>query len=267
MIVQGKKLLITGVLTPDSYAYSVARLALEDGAEIALTTLPDERVRRLVERSATRLQQSNSKGFGKIVILDMDVNNPDDIRNVRDHLAGKWGSLNGVLHSIAFAPRDALGGNFLNTPYQSAAVAFQTSAFSLQALTVGLIELLEKGRPSSVVTMTFDSERAYPSYDWMGVSKAALEAVVRYLALNLGPSQIRVNAVSAGPARTVAARGIPGFDNLADSWLAPLGWDLKKQAEVAKVVLCLFSDYTSVVTGEVIHADGGAHAVAPISLK
>jgi enoyl ACP reductase len=254
VLVDGKRLLITGVLTPGSIAYTVAREALDNGAEVVLTGFG--RTRSLTEKSAKRLPR-------EVDVLELDVNRPEDIEAVREELARRWGSVDGVLHAIAFAPQDALGGNFLHTPPESAVTAFQISALSLKQLAVGVLPLLE-GHDASVVTLDFDATVAWPIYDWMGVSKAALEAVCRYLARDLGPKGIRVNAVSAGPLKTMAAKGIPGFSVLADAWerRAPLGWDVSDPTDVARTILWLMSDWSRRVSGEIIHVDGGFHAMA-----
>jgi enoyl ACP reductase len=253
VLVDGKRLLITGVLTPGSIAYAVAREALENGAEVVLTGFG--RTRSITEKTARRLPR-------EVEVLELDVNQPAHIRAVSDELASRWGTVDGVLHAIAFAPADALGGNFLHTPYESASTAFQVSAFSLKELTAGLLPVLE-GHHASVVTLDFDARVAWPVYDWMGVCKAALESVTRYLARDLGPRQIRVNAISAGPIRTMAAKGIPGYSMLADAWSrrAPLGWDVGDPTVVARVALWLFSDWSRGVCGELIHVDGGFHAM------
>ena len=253
MLVDGKRLLITGVLTPGSIAYAVAKEALDNGAEVALTGFG--RTRSLTEKTARRLPT-------EVDVLELDATKPDDVEKVGDELARRWGAIDGVLHAIAFAPGDALGGNFLNTSYESAAAAFHISAFSLKTLTVGLLPVLAD-HDASVVTLDFDARVAWPVYDWMGVSKAALESVTRYLARDLGPRRIRVNAVSAGPLRTMAARGIPGFELFSGIWerRAPLGWNVGDPAPVARVVLWLLSDWSRGVTGELIHVDGGFHAM------
>ena len=253
MLVDGKRLLITGVLTPGSIAYAVAREALDNGAEVVLTGFG--RTRPLTERAARRLPR-------EVDILELDVNQPSDVRAVAEELERRWGGVDGVLHAIAFAPADALGGNFLNTPYESAATAFQVSAFSLKTLTAELLPVLE-GHDASVVTLDFDARVAWPIYDWMGVCKAALESVTRYLARDLGARGVRVNAVSAGPLRTMAAKGIPGFELFADVWArrAPLGWDVTDATSVARTVLWLLSDWSRGVSGELIHVDGGFHAM------
>jgi enoyl ACP reductase len=253
VLVDGKRLLITGVLTPGSIAYAVAREALDNGAEVVLTGFG--RSRSLTERTARRLPKP-------VDVLELDATKPEDVAAVCDELSGRWGRLDGVLHAIAFAPADALGGNFLDTPFESASTAFHISTFSLKTLTTGLRPVLE-GHDASVVTLDFDARVAWPVYDWMGVCKAALESVTRYLARDLGPAGIRVNAISAGPLRTMAARGIPGFSLFADVWArrAPLGWDVSDPTDVARSVLWLFSDWSRRVSGELIHVDGGFHAM------
>jgi meromycolic acid enoyl-[acyl-carrier-protein] reductase len=252
-MLEGKKLLITGVVNRESIAYEVARQAQEAGAEVVLTSFG--RVRRMTERAASRLPQPPD-------VLQLDVNSPDDLEAVAGELRERWGRVDGVLHAIAFAPEDALGGNFLNTPGESAEVAFRTSAFSLKALAAALADLYpEEG--ASVVGLDFDASVAWPVYDWMGVAKAALEATSRYLARDLGPRGVRVNLVSAGPLGTLAARGIPGFGDLATAWQrqAPLGWDTEDPAPVAGAILFLLSDLARAITGEILHVDGGFHAM------
>jgi enoyl ACP reductase len=253
VLVDGKRLLITGVLTPGSIAYAVAKEALDNGAEVVLTGFG--RGRSLTEKTARRLP-------GEVDVLELDATKPEDVEAVREDLERRWGAVDGVLHAIGFAPADALGGKFLDTPYESAATAFHVSAFSLKTLTVGLLPLLTD-HDASVVTLDFDARVAWPVYDWMGVSKAALEAVTRYLTRDLGPRGVRVNAVSAGPLRTMAAKGIPGFEVFADVWKrrAPLGWDVTDATNVARTVLWLLSDWSRGVSGELIHVDGGFHAM------
>jgi enoyl-[acyl-carrier protein] reductase I len=252
MLLEGKRYLITGVLTPQSIAFEVARVAQEEGAEIVLSGFG--KAMSLTERTARRLPNPPE-------ILELDANDPAHVERLAGDLERRWGSVDGFLHAIAFAPPDALGGAFLDTPWQSASVALQTSAYSLKAITVGLLPLLSEG--ASIVSLDFDATQAWPIYDWMGVSKAALEAVTRYLAMYLGPKGIRVNCVSAGPLRTMAAKGIPGFDGLAASWgrRAPLSWDIKDPEPVARTVAFLLSDWSRGITAEIIHVDGGYHAV------
>ena len=257
LMLQDKKLLITGVITKDSIAWEVARQAQEAGAEVVLTGFG--RAKRMTERAATRLPQT-------VDVLDLDVNDPDQLQAVVDDLRERWGRVDGVLHAIAYAPADALGGNFLETPPESATQAFQTSAYSLKALSAAMLPLMEDG--GAIVGMDFDAQVAWPVYDWMGVAKAGLEAVSRYLARDLGPKGVRVNLVSAGPLGTLAANGIPGFDDLARAWetQAPLGWDTEDAGPVAAAVCFLLSDHARAITGEILHVDGGFHAMgtAPV---
>ena len=249
----GKKLLITGVITRESIAYEVARQAQEAGAEIIVTGFG--RAKRLTERAAAKLPNPPE-------VLELDVNRPEDLEALAAELKQRWGQVDGILHAIAFAPEDALGGRFLTTPAESAITAFQTSAFSLKALSVAL-EPLFPSKGGSVVGLDFDASVAWPVYDWMGVAKAALEAVSRYLARDLGPRNIRVNLVSAGPLGTIAARGIPGFQELASAWdrQAPLAWDPEDPGPVASAVCFLLSDLARAITGEILHVDGGFHAM------
>ncbi len=253
MLLDDKKLLITGVLTPASIAFSAAEAAQEQGAEIVLTSFG--KAMSLTERCAKRLPTRPD-------VLEMDVNNTEHVQGVAEDLDERWGRLDGFLHAIAFAPQDALGGNFVNTPWESVATAFQTSAFSLKALAAGLLPLM-KERGGSIVSLDFDASVAWPIYDWMGVCKAGLEAVTRYLARDLGPHGIRVNCVSAGPLRTIAAKGIPGFDVISDAWgtRAPLGWDVTDPSPVGRTIAFLLSDWSRGITGEIVHVDGGYHAI------
>jgi enoyl-[acyl-carrier protein] reductase I len=252
VILAGKRLLITGVITKDSIAFHAAEQAQREGAAVVLTSFG--RVRRLTERAAQRLPEPCE-------VLELDVNREQDLAAVADSLRARWGGLDGVLHAIAFAPEDAIGGNFMSAPPESAVEAFRTSAYSLKSLGAALAPLMPAG--GSIVGMDFDASVAWPIYDWMGVAKAALESVSRYLARDLGPAGIRVNLVSAGPLGTVAARGIPGFERLAALWpeVAPLGWDVEDPAPVAAAILFLLSDYSRAITGEIVHVDGGFHAV------
>ena len=257
MLLDGKKLLITGVLTDDSIAFAVARAVQEAGAEILLTNVG--KGVRLTERVAKKLPATPD-------VMQMDVNDPDDIAAVASEVMSRWGRVDGVLHAIAFAPQDALGGNFLSTPWESAATTLQTSTYSLKALAVGMLEPLKVAgadRGASIVALTFDGRFAWPIYDWMGVAKAGLEATTRYLARDLGEHNIRVNTVSAGPVRTMAGKGIPGFTELAGIWSqrAPLAWSLTDATPVGQMCAFLFSDMAPMTTGELIHVDGGYHAL------
>jgi meromycolic acid enoyl-[acyl-carrier-protein] reductase len=255
-LLEGKRLLITGVLTKGSIAYSVAERAQQQGAEIVLTGFG--RTRRMTERAASRLPDPPD-------VLELDVNNPEDFEMLVGELRQRWGALDGALHAIAFAPGDALGGNFMSAPPESAELAFRTSAYSFKALGEALAPLMDDG--GSLVGMDFDASVAWPIYDWMGVAKAALESVSRYLARDLGEQGIRVNLISAGPVETPAAQGIPGFDVLSGLWgkQAPLEWNSSDPAPVADAVLFLLSDLSRAVTGEILHVDGGFHAMgAPL---
>jgi enoyl ACP reductase len=251
----GKRFLITGVLTRKSIAFAVAREAQLAGGEVLLTGFG--RTRRMTERAAARLPEPSE-------VLELDINSEDDLAGLAGEIETRWGGLDGALHAIAFAPADAIGGRFMETPPESAMEAFKTSAYSFKALAQHLAPLMDRG---SFVGLDFDASVAWPSYDWMGVSKAALEAVNRYLARELGPRGIRANLVSAGPISSPAAGGIPGFDGLSGSWheAAPLGWDPDDPTPVARAVCFLLSDWSEAISGELIHVDGGAHAVAGVS--
>jgi meromycolic acid enoyl-[acyl-carrier protein] reductase len=252
MLLDGKKLLVTGVVTRRSIAYAVAERAQLAGAEIVLTSFG--RARRMTERAAARLPDPPD-------VLELDVNKEEDFEALSAELDSRWGGVDGAVHAVAFAPEDALGGKFMSTPAQSAEAAFRTSAYSFKALGEAVAPLMKDG--GGLVGLDFDASVAWPAYDWMGVSKAALEAVSRYLARDLGPSRVRVNLVSAGPVETPAAGGIPGFDKLAGAWRsqAPLGWDSEDPTPVADAVCFLLSDWARGITGEIVHVDGGFHAM------
>jgi enoyl-[acyl-carrier protein] reductase I len=255
MLLPDKKLLITGVLTDDSIAWHTARIAQEEGAEIVITGFG--RGLRLTERAAQRLPVVCD-------VLELDINDPAHVENLSQDLASRWGRVDGALHAIAFAPSDALGGNFLYTPVESAQTAFVTSAFSYKTLAVALLPLMKEAGGGSLVAMDFDNTQAWPAYDWMGVAKSALQSVTRYLARDLGPHGVRVNAVSAGPLSTVAAKSIPGFERFDQVWKerSPLPWDTGDPDPVARMVCVLLSDWSKMTTGEIVHVDGGFHAVA-----
>jgi enoyl ACP reductase len=255
MLLEGKRLLITGIQTDASIAWHTARIAQEEGAQIVCTGFG--RGLRLTERAVQRLPEECD-------VLELDVNDPADVDAVAADLQRRWGGVDGALHAIAFAPQDALGGNFLTAPAESAQIAFTTSAFSYKTLAVALLPLMEASGGGSLVTLDFDNQQAWPIYDWMGVAKSALQSVTRYLARDLGPKNIRVNAVSAGPLATVAAKSIPGFEILHDAWnrRSPIAWDVYDPTPVAKMVCLLWSDWAPATTGEIVHVDGGFHAVA-----
>ncbi|MCF6525725.1 enoyl-ACP reductase FabI [Streptomyces sp. JJ36] len=252
-LLAGKRILVTGVLTDSSIAFHVARLAQEEGAEVVLTGFGRL---SLVQRIAKRLPK-------EAPVVELDVQNKAHLEGLAEQVAEHFGpdaSLDGVVHSIAFAPQDALGGNFLHTEWESVATAVEVSAYSLKSLTTALLPLLEK-RGGSVVGLDFDAQSAWPKYDWMGVAKAALESTSRYLARDLGHKDIRCNLVSAGPIKSMAAKSIPGFEELADVWddRAPIRWDLTDPEPAARGVVALLSDWFPKTTGEIVHVDGGVH--------
>ncbi|TDU03548.1 enoyl-[acyl-carrier-protein] reductase [NADH] [Streptomyces sp. 846.5] len=250
-ILEGKRILVTGVLLETSIAFQVAKLAQEQGAEIILTAFPRP---SLTERIAKKLPKPCK-------VLELDVTNAEHLDGLAEKVREELGGLDGVVHSIGFAPQDALGGNFLNTPWESVATAVHVSAFSLKSLTMACLPLMEEG--GSVVGLTFDATIAWPQYDWMGPAKAALEATSRYLARDLGKQNVRCNLVSAGPLKSMAAKSIPGFDTLADTWngRSPLPWDVTDPEPAGRGVVALLSDWFPKTTGEIVHVDGGLHAI------
>ncbi|HYA00066.1 MAG TPA: enoyl-ACP reductase FabI [Candidatus Binatia bacterium] len=251
-LLAGRRFLITGVLTPKSIAYAIAGACLRSGAEVVLTSFG--RAMSLTERSARRLGVDEP-------VLEMDATRPDQVQAVARAVEARWGALDGAVHAIGYAPEDALGGKFLTTPWESVATAIQVSAFSLKTMAQELTPLMA-ARGGSLVTLTFDATVAWPLYDWMGPAKAALEAIVRYLARELGPRRIRVNSISAGPLETVAAKAIPSLIGLKDAWerVAPLGWNSADASPVADAAVFLLSDLSRAVTGEMLHVDGGYHS-------
>ncbi len=252
-ILDGKRLLITGVLTDASLAFGVAKLAQEEGADIVLTGAG--RALRLTQRTARKLPTEPD-------VLELDVTVPEQVDAVRDALASRWGRVDGALHAIGFAPESCLGGGFTEAPWEDVAVALQISAYSLKTIADVVVPLMPEG--GSIVGLDFDATQAWPAYDWMGVAKAALEATTRYLARDVGGRGVRVNLVAAGPLRTLAARSIPHFAAMEDAWgkRAPLGWDVHDPEPVARACVALLSDWFPATTGEIVHVDGGAHAVA-----
>lgn len=250
-MLQAKRILVTGVLTDQSIAFHVARLAQEQGATVVLTSFG--RALSLTKRTAARLPN-------EAAVVELDVTSTDDLSSLADRVREHADGLDGVLHSIGFAPESALGGRFLTTPWQDVSTALEVSAYSLQSLTVACRPMLRQG--SSIVGLDFDATVAWPTYDWMGVAKAALESTARYLARDLGPEGIRVNLVAAGPIRTMAAKSIPGFEEFESVWQsrAPLGWDLDDPGPAARACVALMSDWFPATTGEILHVDGGVHS-------
>ncbi|MDP9387731.1 MAG: enoyl-ACP reductase FabI [Actinomycetota bacterium] len=253
MLLEGKRLVVTGVLTEASIAFAVARVAQEQGAELVLTSFG--RPMNLTRRSARRLPNPPD-------VLELDVTDPEHLARLTADLEQRWGRVDGVLHAVGFAPEACLGGDFLRAEWQDVATALHVSAYSLKALAQAVVPLM-KDTGGSIVGLDFDARQAWPAYDWMGVAKAALEATSRYLARDLGPLGIRVNLVCAGPVRTVAARSIPGFAAFEDAWSAraPLGWDVGNAEPVARACVALLSDWFPATTAEMVHVDGGYHAM------
>lgn len=250
-LLEGKTVLITGVLTDQSIAFHVAKLAQEQGAQIILTSFG--RTMSLTRRSASRLPQ-------ECPVVELDVTSQSDLDSLSEKVLDHAASLDGVLHSIGYAPESALGGNFLHTQWEDVATAIHISTYSLKALAVAVSPLMESG--GSIVGLDFDASVAWPTYDWMGVAKSALESTSRYLARDLGPRGIRVNLVAAGPIRTMAAKSIPGFDDFETIWAdrAPLGWDVTNPIPTAQACVALMSDWFPATTGEIVHVDGGLHS-------
>ncbi len=251
-LLSGKNIVITGVLTDASLAFGVAKLAMEEGANIVLTGAG--RALSLTERTARKLPQPVS-------VFELDVTVTDHLVAVREAVAAQWDHVDGVVHSIGFAPEVCLGDDFLAATWNDVAVAMNVSAYSLKALADAFVPLMGPG--GSFVGLDFDNTVAWPAYNWMGVAKSALESVNRYLAKELGPRGIRSNLVAAGPVKTMAAKSIPGFKKFEDIWdeRAPLGWDITDSSAVAKAVVVLLSDWFPATTGSMIHVDGGFHAV------
>jgi len=251
-ILDGKRLLITGVLTDASLAFAVARLAQDEGAEIVLTGAG--RGMRLTERTARKLPREAE-------VREFDVTSAEQADNLREHLSSTWGRVDGALHAIGFAPEVCLGEDFMAAEWPDVAVALEISAYSLKTVAEVVAPLMSNG--GSIVGLDFDARFAWPAYNWMGVAKAALESTSRYLARALGPDGVRVNMVAAGPIRTMAAKSIPGFSEFEDAWSnrAPLGWDVNDGEPVARACVALLSDWFPSTTGEMVHVDGGYHAI------
>ena len=250
-ILAGKRILITGVLTDSSIAFHVAKVAQEEGATVVLTGYGRL---SLVERIAKRLPDPPP-------VLELDVTDPDHLDSLTERVSAHVDRLDGLVHAVAFAPQEAMGGNFLNTTWDDVATAVQVSTYSLKSLAVAALPMMTGG--GSIVGLDFDASVAWPGYDWMGVAKAGLESCSRYLARDLGGKGIRVNLVSAGPLRTMAFRSIPGSEKFEGVWAerAPLGWNITDPGPAARGCVALLSDWFPATTGEIIHVDGGAHAM------
>jgi meromycolic acid enoyl-[acyl-carrier-protein] reductase len=250
MLLQGKKLLVTGVLKDNSIAFHVAKLAQEEGAEVVLTSFG--RAMKITQAMAKRLPTTPP-------VIELDVTNKEHLDSLAERLGEHVDQLDGVLHSIGFAPPGAF--NFLEASWEDVATAVHASAYSLKALAVAALPLMSQG--GSVVGLTFDAQYAWPIYDWMGVAKAAFESTSRYCARDLGPKGVRVNLVAAGPIRTTAANSVPGFATFEDSWddKSPLGWDVNDAVPAAKACVALLSDWFPATTAEIVHVDGGFHAM------
>jgi enoyl-[acyl-carrier protein] reductase I len=251
-LLDGKRIVITGVLTDASLAYGVAELAQKEGAELVLTGAG--RGMRLTERTARKLP-------AEALVMEFDVTQPGQAEALRARLEEEWGRVDGALHAIGFAPAACLGGGFLDAEWDDVQIALEVSAYSLKLLADAVVPLMGGG--GSLVGLDFDAQVAWPAYDWMGVAKAALEATSRYLARDLGPRDIRCNLVAAGPVRTMAAKSIPGFERFEDVWddRAPLGWDVRDPEAVSRACVALLSDWFPKTTGEIVHVDGGYHAI------
>jgi len=250
-LLAGKRLLVTGVITEASIAFSVAKLAQNEGATVVLTGFGRM---SLVERVAKRLPKPAP-------VIELDVTNTEHLESLASRVSEHVDGLDGVVHSIAFAPQSCLGGGFLTAPWEDVATALHISTYSFKSLATACLPLM--GRGGAIVGLDFDAQQAWPVYDWMGVAKAGLESASRYLARDLGPRGIRVNLVAAGPLRTMAAKSIPGFERFEETWTAraPLGWNLTDSEPVARACLALLSDWFPATTGEIIHVDGGFHAI------
>jgi enoyl-[acyl-carrier protein] reductase I len=257
-LLEGKRILVTGVLTDASLAFAVARRAQDEGAEVVLSGAG--RGLSLTKRTARKLPVEAD-------VLEIDVTEPAQLAAAAETLATRWDRMDGMLHAIGYAPPECLGGDMFQAEWEQVQVALHVSAYSLKALVSAFRPLLAaaaaSGSGASVVGLDFDATVAWPAYDWMGVSKAALESLSRYLARDLGPDRIRVNLVAAGPVKTMAAKSVPGFHAFEDTWSerAPLGWDVSDADVVARACVALFSDLLPMTTGEIIHVDGGVHAV------
>ncbi|MHB8263691.1 MAG: enoyl-ACP reductase FabI [Acidimicrobiales bacterium] len=253
-LLRDRKILVTGVLTDASLAFAVARLAIEEGGDVVLSGAG--RGLALTRRVARKLPVTPD-------VIELDVTNNDQLSSAATELTSRWGRLDGLVHAIGFAPPDCLGGDILKATWDDISIALEISTYSLKALAGAFKHLLDASGSASIVGLDFDASVAWPGYDWMGVAKAGLESLSRYLARDLGPTGTRVNMIAAGPVRTMAAKSIPGFTQFESLWAqrAPLGWDVHDPEPVAKACVSLLSDLFPMTTGEIIHVDGGAHAI------
>lgn len=252
-ILSGKRILVTGVTVDSSIGFEVAKVAQEQGAEVVISNFG--RALNITKRIAKRLPTEPE-------VIELDVTDSAHLERLPQLITDALGGLDGVVHSIAYAnPATLLGGKFLDAPWDDVAEALQISTFSYAALSRVCAPLMDVG--GAIVGLTFDATVAWPVYDWMGVAKAGLESASRYLARDLGRQGIRVNLVSAGPLKTMAAQAIPGFDELEAQWSqrSPLGWDNSDRGPTAHAVVALLSDFFPATTGEIIHVDGGFHAM------
>lgn len=252
-ILENKNILVTGVLTDGSIAFHIARLAQEEGANVILTGFG--RSISLTTRIAGRLPKP-------VEVIELDVTNGEQLDGLENEVRKHMDHLDGVVHSIGFAPQAALGGNFLNTSWEDVSIALHTSTFSYKSLATATKNLFPSSG-ASIVGLTFDATVAWPKYDWMGVAKAGLESASRYLARDLGSEKIRVNLIAAGPLKTIAAKAIPGFDEFENVWnsRSPLHWNAEDPVPAARGAVALLSDWFPMTTGEIIHVDGGVHAI------
>jgi meromycolic acid enoyl-[acyl-carrier-protein] reductase len=260
-ILAGKRVLITGVLTDASLAYGVAETALAEGASIVLTGAG--RGMGLTTRMGRKLATSAGLEADAVEVLELDVTVPEHFTALTARLTEKWGGIDAALHAIGFAPAVCLGDGIWPAEWADVATAVQISAYSMKPLAQALLPLWQAAGGGSYVGLTFDATVAWPAYDWMGVAKAAMESLNRYLSRDLGTYKVRSNLVAAGPIKTIAAKSIPGFTKFEERWseLAPLGWDVTDSSAVAKSVVALLSDWFPLTTGEIIHVDGGYHAI------
>jgi enoyl-[acyl-carrier protein] reductase I len=253
-ILQNKNILVTGVLTESSIAFHIARVAQEEGANVILTSFG--RALSITTRISARLPKPAP-------VIELDVTSVEHLDRLASLVKEHLPHLDGVVHSIGFAPEAALGGNFLNTAWEDVATALHVSTFSYKSLAMACKPLFRKEEGASIVGLTFDATVAWPKYDWMGIAKAGLESANRYLARDLGSENIRCNLIAAGPIKTMAAKSIPGFEEFEGVWdkRAPLAWDFGDPIPAAQGAVALLSPFFPKTTGEIIHVDGGVHAI------